>query len=241
MLRKIKSHYAVIAGAICAALLAVPASAVITAEAQKAMTPQQAFEALLEGNERFADGVSLNRNLTDEVTATSTGQFPKGVVLTCLDSRTAPEAYFDTGLGDIFVGRIAGNFAEEGMIGSFEFAHKLAGAKVLAVVGHTTCGAVKGACDGAEMGNLTHTLAQLKPAIKKVPASVQPRNSKNPAFVQKVADANVRYTVKNILEKSDVLKEMVDNGELGVVGGMYDLSTGKVTFFPDTLHGVKMP
>lgn len=225
------------------ALVALPfsATAATSMEAQKAMTPQDAFEALIHGNERFTSGVSMNRDLGAEVSATADGQYPLGVVLACLDSRTTPENMFDTGIGDIFVGRIAGNFADEEMIGSFEFAHKLAGAKVLAVVGHTHCGAVKGACDGAKMGNLTRTLAQLNSAIDAVPASVKPRNSKNPAYVQKVADANVRLTVKEILDESEVLRDMVAAGELGVIGGMYDLSTGKVTFFEDTAHGLKMP
>ncbi len=227
--------------AIAAVILPPTLSAVTSAEAQKAMTPQDAFEALYHGNERFVSGVSVNRDLGAEVAATSTGQYPLGVVLACLDSRTTPENMFDTGIGDIFVGRIAGNFADEEMIGSFEFAHKLAGAKVLAVVGHTQCGAVKGACDGAKMGNLTRTLAQLNAAIEEVPASVKPRNSKNPAYVQKVADANVRLTVQEILDESDVLRDMVEAGELGVIGGMYDLETGKVTFFEDTAHGLKMP
>ena len=163
-------------------------TAATTADAQKNMTPQQAFEALLEGNDRFVHGLTSHRDLSAEVDQTSTGQYPLGVVLTCLDSRTAPETMFDQGIGDLF--------------GSFEFAHKLAGAKVLAVVGHSSCGAVKGACDGAKMGNLTHTLAQLSPALDAVPASVQPRNAKNPAFVQKVADANVRLTVDRVLDRS---------------------------------------
>lgn len=231
-----------LAVAAFAALALSPAlTAATTAAAQKAMTPQQAFEALLAGNERFVNGVSVNRDLGAEVAATADGQYPMGVVLACLDSRTTPENMFDTGIGDIFVGRIAGNFADEEMIGSFEFAHKLAGAKVLAVVGHTHCGAVKGACDGAKMGNLTRTLAQLNAAIEEVPASVKPRNSQNPAYVQKVADANVRLTVKEILDESEVLRDMVAAGELGVIGGMYDLATGKVTFYEDTAHGLKMP
>lgn len=236
-----KSSIRFFLSSLLGAALMASAFAATTAEEQKAMTPQQAFEALLAGNERFTSGVSKNRDLNVEVTATSTGQFPMGVVLTCLDSRTTPENYFDTGIGDIFVGRIAGNFVDEEMLGSFEFAHKLAGAKILAIVGHTACGAVKGAADGAKLGNLTRTLAELGKAVETVPASVQPRNSKNPAFVQQVADANVRLTVKEVLEQSPILAEMVEAGELGIVGGMYDLSTGKVTFFKDALHGVEMP
>lgn len=232
----------IIAVAVLAAVaLPTALSAATSAEAQKAMTPQQAFEVLLAGNDRHVSGVSMRRDLSAEVAATAAGQFPLGVVLSCLDSRTAPEQMFDQGVGDLFVGRIAGNFAGEEMIGSFEFAHKLAGAKVLAVVGHTECGAVKGACAGAKLGNLTSTLAALQPAIDAVPASVKPRNAENSAFVQKVADANVRFTVDHILSSSEVLSAMVESGELGVIGGMYDLSTGRVTFYEDTAHGLKMP
>lgn len=207
---------------------------------QKAMTPQAAFERLLAGNQRFTSGVAVNRDLTAEVSVSSEGQYPFGVVLSCLDSRTAPELIFDQGVGDLFVGRIAGNFANEDMIGSFEFAHKLAGAKILVVIGHTACGAVKGAADGARMGLLTTTLEKLEPAISKVPASVSPRNSKNPAFVQAIADANVRHTVDQILARSEVLSSMVAKGEIGVIGGMYDLATGQVTFFPDTARNIKL-
>jgi carbonic anhydrase len=216
------------------------ALALTNQEQQAALTPQAAFDQLLSGNERFVAGVTANRDRGHEVAESSKGQYPLGVVLTCLDSRTAPETMFDQGVGDVFVGRIAGNYASDDMIGSFEFAHKLAGAKVLVVVGHTECGAVKGACDGAKMGNLTTTLAQLDPALKAVPAEVTPRNAKNADFVQKVADANVRLTVARVLEQSPVLKEMVDAGQLGVIGGMYDLSTGKVNFFADTAHGLKL-
>lgn len=217
------------------------ALAYTSAAEQKALSPQQAFELLLEGNERFAAGVSAHRDHSREVEQSAQGQHPFGVVLSCLDSRTSPELMFDQGIGNIFSGRIAGNTASDDMIGSFEFAHKLAGAKVLVVVGHTECGAVKGACDGAKLGNLTTTLGMLTPAIEAVPASVTPRNAKNASFVQQVADANVRETIARVLERSEVLREMVAAGELGVIGGMYDLSTGRVSFFADTAHNVKLP
>lgn len=219
----------------------VPAQAVTSSAEQKQITPQAAFERLLAGNQRFASGVALNRNLSAEVSASAQGQYPLGVILSCLDSRTAPELMFDQGVGDLFVGRIAGNFANDDMIGSFEFAHKLSGAKILVVIGHTACGAVKGAADGARMGLLTTTLEKLQPAIAAVPSTVAPRDSKNSAFVQAVADANVRQTIKDILGRSQVLSEMVAAGELGVIGGMYDLATGRVTFFPDTARNVKLP
>lgn len=217
---------------------ATVALAYVSQSEQSAMTPQAAFDRLAAGNARFAAGVSAHADHAHQVEQAAQGQYPLGVVLTCLDSRTSPELMFDQGVGDVFVGRIAGNYATDDMIGSFEFAHKLAGAKVLVVVGHTACGAVMGACDGAKMGNLTATLAELEPALKAVPDAVTPRNSKNPEFVQKVADANVKLTVARVLERSEVLRGMVEAGELGVVGGMYDLATGQVTFYPDTAHGL---
>ena len=223
---------------ILAAATTGSAIAYTTKSDQAAMTPQAAFDLLVAGNARFASGVSAHANHAHQVEQASTGQYPLGVVLACLDSRTSPELMFDQGVGDVFVGRIAGNYATDDMIGSFEFAHKLAGAKVLVVVGHTACGAVKGACDGAEMGNLTETLEKLDPALEAVPEDGSPRNAKNPDFVQKVADANVKLTVARVLERSEVLRDMVEAGELGIVGGMYDLATGKVTFYPDTAHGV---
>ena len=228
-------------GLLSGLITAGSAFAYTTPEEQKALTPQAAFERLLEGNERFAAGVSSHRDLSTEVDHGASGQYPLGVALTCLDSRTSPELMFDQGVGDIFVGRIAGNYASDDMIGSFEFAHKLAGAKVLVVVGHSQCGAVKGACDGAKMGNLTSTLAMLQPAVDAVPSKVQPRNAKNASFVQEVADTNVRLTVQRVLERSEVLRGMVEAEELGIIGGMYDLATGKVNFFADTAHNLVLP
>ena len=194
------------------------------------MTPQDAFEALLAGNDRHTSGVSKYRDLSAEIATSASGQFPLGVVLSCLDSRTAPEQMFDQGVGDIFVGRIAGNFADEEMIGSFEFAHKLAGAKVLAVVGHSSCGAVKGACDHVELGNLTHLLKKIDPAVEAVKGfEEKDRNSKNADFVQKVVLQNVRQTVADIRSRSEVLAAMENAGEIKIVGAMYSLTDGKVT------------
>jgi carbonic anhydrase len=229
-------------GALLASLaLIAPASAYTPPGTQKALSPQAAFDELLAGNARFVGGTSRHRDLSNEVRLASTGQYPFATVLTCLDSRTAVEFMFDQGIGDVFVGRVAGNFANTDLIGSFEFSHRLAGSKVLVVVGHTACGAVKGACDGAELGNLTATLANIQPAVESVPADVTPRTASNARFVQMVADANVRLTVARILEESEVLRTMVEAGELGIIGGMYDLATGKVTFFPDTAHNLTLP
>lgn len=210
-------------------------------EAQKNTAPQQALDRLAEGNRRFAAGKLTQRNFTADVATTAQGQYPTVSIITCLDSRTSAEYLFDLGLGDAFCARVAGNFVNEDILGSLEFAHKVAGAKLIVVVGHTSCGAVKGACDDVKMGNLTATLAKIRPAVAAVPDDGSARNSKNYAFVEKVAAANVRATVANIRERSQVLREMIDTKQIGVIGAMYDLTSGKVTFYPDTAINVKAP
>lgn len=210
-------------------------------KAQKSTVPQQALDRLAEGNRRFAAGQLTARNLTADVQTTARGQYPTVSIVTCLDSRTSAEYLFDLGLGEAFCARVAGNFVNEDILGSLEFAHKAAGAKLIVVVGHTSCGAVKGACDDVKLGNLTQTLAKIRPAVAAVPDDGTARNSKNNAFVEKVAAANVRATVANIRERSPVLREMLDAKEIGLIGAMYDLATGKVTFYPDTAVNVKSP
>ena len=211
------------------------------AAAQKATTPQQALEKLISGNARFIAGQGSHRDLYAQVRATSAGQYPVASVLTCLDSRTSPEYLFDLDIGDAFAARVAGNFINEDILGSFEFAHKAAGAKLIVILGHTACGAVKGACDNVELGNLTGVLYKIRPALTAVKNDGTPRNSKNSAFVEKVAAANVRLNIEKVRERSPVLAAMLDSGEIGLVGGMYDLATGKVTFYPDTAVNVKVP
>ncbi|MEY2879407.1 MAG: hypothetical protein RLZZ15_1787 [Verrucomicrobiota bacterium] len=211
------------------------------AAAQKATSPQQALDRLLAGNARFAAGVGVRRNLAAEVRETASGQYPVTSIVTCLDSRTAPEHLFDLGIGEAFVARVAGNFVNEDILGSLEFAHKAAGAKLIVVLGHSACGAVKGACDDVKLGNLTAALAKIRPAVAAVADDGSPRNSKNSAFVEKVASANVRLTVQNIRERSPVLREMLDAGQIGLVGGMYDLATGRVSLYADTAVNVKLP
>ncbi len=208
--------------------------------AQQSTTPQQALDRLMEGNARFAAGHASSRDLAAEVKQTAAGQYPVASIVTCLDSRTSAEYLFDLGLGEAFCARVAGNFVNEDILGSLEFAHKAAGAKLIVVLGHSACGAVKGACDDVKLGNLTATLAKIRPAVAAVKDDGTPRNSKNAAFVEKVAEANVRLTVQQIRERSPVLKEMLDAGQIGIVGGMYDLATGKVTLYPDTVTNVKV-
>jgi carbonic anhydrase len=206
-------------------------SPVQTKESQAAMTPQQALAELRDGNARFVAGKPLVRNLPAQVKATASGQYPFAVVLSCLDSRQPIEIVFDQGIGDIFSARVAGNVLNDDILGSMEFACKVSGAKLIAVVGHSNCGAIKGAIDDVDLGNLTGLLAKIKPAMDSVPASVQPRTSKNYSFVDQVSEANIRLVMKQIPERSPILREMIDRGEIKLVGGMYDLSTGKVQFY----------
>ncbi|EIC28153.1 MULTISPECIES: carbonic anhydrase family protein [Methylomicrobium] len=207
----------------------------LTKELQDLITPRIALDLLKEGNKRFVNNLKINRNLLQQVNETSDGQHPFAVILSCIDSRTSAELIFDQGLGDIFSVRIAGNIINEDILGSMEFACKVAGAKIIVVLGHTKCGAVKGACDHVEMGNLTALLAKLQPAVYQEKTETANRNSDNGGFVEKVAVINVRRTVHAIMERSPILKEMIQNGEIGIVGGMYEVGSGTVDFYEDTL------
>ena len=207
----------------------------LTKELQAAITPGQALELLKEGNKRFINNLKINRNLLQQANETSDGQHPFAVILSCIDSRTSAELIFDQGLGDIFSVRIAGNIINEDILGSMEFGCKVAGSKIIVVLGHTKCGAIKGACDHVEMGNLTALLTKLRPAVDDEDTITENRNSSNPEFVEKVATINVKRTVRSIMERSPILKEMIEAGEIGIVGGNYDVSNGTVTFYEDTL------
>jgi carbonic anhydrase len=206
-------------------------SPVQSKESQAAMTPPQALAELKAGNARFVAGKPLHRDFPAQVKATASGQYPFAVVLSCLDSRQPIEIVLDQGIGDIFSARVAGNVLDDDILGSMEFACKVSGAKLIAVIGHSNCGAIKGAVDDVELGNLTGLLAKIKPAMDAVPADVQPRTSKNSEFVDQVSEANVRLVMKEIRERSPILRDMLDKGQITLVGGMYDLSTGKVQFY----------
>ena len=199
-------------------------------EVQAAITPDAAIKLLKDGNARFTGGKMVKRNLKKQVATTGKGQYPFASIVSCIDSRSGPELVFDQGIGDMFVARVAGNIVNEDILGSLEFASKAAGAKVIVVLGHTSCGAIKGACDDVKLGNLTGLLAKMKPAVASVKETGD-RSSKNYAFVEKVAEANVQDTVKAIKEKSPVLKEMADKGEIKIVGAMLDVTTGKVLWY----------
>lgn len=207
-----------------------PKSAAVTTKAmQQAMTPAMVLADLKAGNERFVAGRNTQQDwLGQAATTARDGQYPKAIVLSCLDSRVPPEVVFDQAIGDIFVGRVAGNFENVDMLGSMEFGTKLAGAKLIVVLGHTACGAVKGAIANAKLGNLTATLENIQPAVAAATAAMPGGNGDDKAFVQKVAEENVRLTVRDIQQRSPLIAEMVAKGELMVVGGWYDLATGKV-------------
>ncbi|MCW3080272.1 carbonic anhydrase family protein [Segetibacter sp.] len=205
----------------------------LTKELQQSLTPETAIELLKEGNKRFINNLKANRNLLQQANETSDGQHPFAVILSCIDSRTSVELVFDQGLGDVFSVRIAGNILNEDILGSMEFGCKVAGAKIIVVLGHTRCGAIKGACDHVEMGNLTSLLTKIRPAVDDENTITENRTSSNSEFVEKVGTINVKRTVHAIMERSTILKEMVTAGEIGIIGGIQDISTGLVTFFED--------
>ena len=202
----------------------------LTKEMQTAITPLMALELLKDGNKRFVNNLKVNRNLLQQANETSDGQHPFAIILSCIDSRTSAELIFDQGLGDVFSVRIAGNIINEDILGSMEFGCKVAGSKIIVVLGHTKCGAVKGACDHVEMGNLTALLSKIRPAVDDEETITQNRNSNNTEFVEKV-----KRTVKSILQRSPILKEMIEKGEIGIVGGTHDITTGQVSFFDEMI------
>jgi len=198
-----------------------------TAETQAAITPDQAVQMLKDGNARFLSGATIERALDQQVQETASGQYPFAVVLGCIDSRVPVETIFDKGIGDIFTARVAGNIVNEDLLGSMEFACKLAGSKAVVVMGHTACGAVKGAIGKARMGNLTHLVQKIEPVVDDVATRM---DREDPAFVDAVAEANVNLTIDAIRAKSEVLAEMEAAGEIAIVGAMYDVASGQVRF-----------
>ncbi len=203
-----------------------------TKEKQAKITPEIALKLLKDGNKRFTNNLQLKRDTLQHVKDTSFGQFPFATILSCIDSRGSSELIFDKGIGDIFSIRIAGNFVNEDILGSIEFACKLAGAKLVLVLGHTACGAIKGACDHARLGNLTALINKIEPAVEAVtePKDTTLRNSSNATFVDAVAKKNVEMTIDAIRNSSSILAEMEREGSIKIVGGMYDIKTGKVHF-----------
>ena len=212
-----------------------------TSVTQATITPAKAIEFLKEGNERFINNLKANRNLLQQANETRDGQWPFAVILSCIDSRTSAELIFDQGLGDIFSIRIAGNVVNTDIIGSLEFACKVSGSKLIVVLGHSKCGAIKGACDHVEMGNLTELLSKIQPAVyeENDTQDMGKRNSKNPDFVENVATINIRRSVKAIVNRSYILEQMIEAGEIAIIGAKHDLDTGQVEFLEDTLVSCK--
>ena len=205
-------------------------------ELQASITPRKALEILKEGNNRFINNLKAHRNLLEQVNETRDGQWPFATILSCIDSRTSAELIFDQGLGDIFSVRIAGNIVNTDILGSMEFACKVAGSKLIVVLGHSKCGAIKGACDHLEMGNLTELLSKIQPAVYSENKTKENRTSKNADFVENVSEINVKRSVKSIIERSFVLEQMLEEGQIGIVGAMHDIETGEVTFYDDVMY-----
>ena len=200
-------------------------------ETQSSLTPDVALEILKEGNERFVKNLKANRNLLQQVNETSKGQFPFATILSCIDSRTSAELIFDQGLGDIFSIRIAGNILNEDILGSMEFATKVMGTKIIVVLGHTKCGAVVGACNHVEMGNLTTLLNKIQPAIYQEKETVENRTGSNEKFVKNVTEINVFLTIDRIRRESPIIAELEQKGAIKIIGGLYDVEKGRVDFF----------
>lgn len=201
---------------------------IYTKENRELFTPEYALEVLKEGNKRFVNNIRVNRNLLQQKNETSSGQFPFAAILSCIDSRTSAELIFDQGLGDIFSIRIAGNILNTDILGSLEFACKIAGSKLIVVLGHTNCGAIQGACNHVQLGHITSLLAKIQPAIEKIKLSP----TDNPLeYLRSITKENVYLTVKRISQESKILKEMAQSGEIKIIGGLHDLETGHVQFF----------
>lgn len=208
----------------------------LTKEMQQSITPKKAMELLQEGNKRFINNLKINRNLLQQANETIDGQHPFAVILSCIDSRTSAELIFDQGLGDVFSVRVAGNILNEDILGSMEFGCKVAGSKIIVVLGHTKCGAIKGACDHVEMGNLTALLSKIRPAVEDETTTKENRTSSNEEFVNNVTTINIKRSLDSIMQRSTILKEMYENGEIGIVGATHDITTGEVHFHDDMLY-----
>ena len=203
---------------------------VLTKEEQAMLTPDTVLQMLKEGNSRFVNDNLTARLHSAQVRGAANGQYPKAVILSCLDSRIPVEDVFDKGIGDLFVARIAGNIINEDILGSMEFGCKAMGSKLILVLGHTECGAIKGAIDNVQLGNLTALLAKIKPAVDSVQSFSGEKTSKNKDYVNAVTDENVKIALDNIREHSEILRDMEKNGEIKIVGAVYDMATGNVTF-----------
>lgn len=201
------------------------------------INPVIALNLLEEGNKRFVNNLKINRNLLQQASETSNEQHPFAIILSCIDSRTSVELIFDQGLGDVFNARIAGSIINEDILGSLEFACKIAGAKIIVVLGHSKCGAIRGACDNVAMGNLTALLSKIQPAVHDEKTITENRTAANSEFLEKVTEINVHRTVNAVMQRSSILKDLIESGKCGIIGGHHDIATGKVSFYPKTKFG----
>lgn len=208
-----------------------PHTAVMTSEKQENMSPQQVLQRLKDGNQRFMTGKMKNRDLLVQANGTASKQHPVAVVLNCMDSRTPPEIIFDQGIGDVFAIRIAGNIQNDDILGSMEFGTQLAGAKLIAVIGHTSCGAIRGACQQAKLGNLTALLQKIQPAVTQASKEQNTHDCTNAAYIDQIAKDNVLLVIKQIKTQSPTITKLIKEGKIDIVGGIQDLATGEVTFF----------
>ena len=206
-----------------------------TKKTQAEVTPEQALDILKEGNKRFVNNIKAHRNLLQQVNETSSGQFPFAAILSCIDSRTSAELIFDQGLGDILSIRIAGNILNEDILGSMELACKIAGSKLIVVLGHTKCGAIEGACNNIVLGNITALLNKIKPAIELETETVKDRNGNNQSFLLNVTEKNVLITVQKVKEQSNILNEMEQAKQIKIVGGLHNIDTGQVIFYENSV------
>lgn len=206
---------------------------VLTAADQQTTPPDKILQSLKDGNRNYRNNQLTNMNDTLMMQETVNGQYPEAFILACIDSRVPVEKVFDKGIGDLFVGRVAGNIIDADMLGSMEYGCKVAGARLIVVLGHEACGAVKAAADGEELGNITGMLARIKPAIQQSQGIPGDHTSKNAAFIAAVVQHNIRNSIQEIIKRSPVLNEMVEKGEIRIVGAYYHLATGEVTFFED--------
>lgn len=204
---------------------------ILSSEEQAKLTPDQVIEILKKGNQEFVEDNLTIRNNSQRVRDAAMGQYPKAVVVSCLDSRVPVEDVFHRGIGDIFVARVAGNIINEDILGSLEYACKVSGAKLVVVLGHEYCGAIKSAIDDVKLGNITALLGKIQPAVKSASKSYKgEKTSKNPEFVDAVCHHNVELALQDIRKRSPILKEMEEKGEIKMIGGVYDMETGKVEF-----------
>jgi carbonic anhydrase len=205
-------------------------SRTLTQGEQQELSPVDTLRLLRQGNERFVDGDLTSRDHSAQIRSAALGQFPKAMILSCVDSRIPVEDVFDLGIGDIFVARVAGNFENTDILGSMEFAAKVSGARLILVLGHEDCGAVKAAIDNVQLGNITPMLENIKPAVESLSDYDGDQSSANPEFVHLVTERNVELTIADIRERSPILREMEDQGELDISGALYDMQTGTVAF-----------